>query len=40
MTPTCDAILDLRRADERAKDPDALVAGLESWRQLLSEVMR
>ena len=37
-TPTSTAILDLRRADERAKDPDALVAGLESWRPLLSEV--
>ena len=32
--------LDLRRADERAKDPEALVAGLESWRALLSEVAR
>ena len=29
-----------RRADERAKDPDALVAGLESWRDLLDDVAR
>ena len=31
--PDLEAILDLRRADERAKDPEALVAGLESWRR-------
>jgi predicted HD phosphohydrolase len=36
--PDLAAILDLRRADERAKDPDALVSGLESWRQLLTDV--
>jgi predicted HD phosphohydrolase len=36
--PDLAAILDLRRADERAKDPDALVAPLESWRDLLTEV--
>lgn len=38
--PDLTAILDLRRADERAKDPDALVSGLESWRPLLLEVAR
>jgi predicted HD phosphohydrolase len=38
--PDLAAILDLRRADERAKDPDALVAGLETWRPLLSDVAR
>jgi predicted HD phosphohydrolase len=38
--PDLAAILDLRRADERAKDPEALVAGLESWRTLLSDVAR
>jgi len=38
--PDLAAILDLRRADERAKDPDALVSGLESWRPLLLEVAR
>jgi predicted HD phosphohydrolase len=38
--PDLTAILDLRRADERAKDPDALVSGLESWRPLLSQVAR
>jgi predicted HD phosphohydrolase len=38
--PDLQAILDLRRADERAKDPEALVSGLESWRPLLSEVSR
>ena len=38
--PDLTAILDLRRADERAKDPDALVMGLESWRPLLAEVAR
>jgi predicted HD phosphohydrolase len=30
--PDFAAILTLRRADERAKDPDARVPGLESWR--------
>ena len=38
--PDLTAILDLRRADERAKDPDALVTGLESWLPLLVEVAR
>jgi predicted HD phosphohydrolase len=38
--PDRDAILDLRRADERAKDPDARVPDLESWRALLIEVAR
>jgi predicted HD phosphohydrolase len=33
--PDLDAILTLRRADERAKDPHARVPGLESWRALL-----
>jgi predicted HD phosphohydrolase len=38
--PDRDAILELRRADERAKDPAARVPGLESWRTVLSEVAR
>ena len=38
--PDLAAMLDLRRADERAKDPDALVSGLETWRPLLSQVAR
>jgi predicted HD phosphohydrolase len=38
--PDLAAILDLRRADERAKDPEALVSGLESWRPLLAEIAR
>jgi predicted HD phosphohydrolase len=38
--PDREAILDLRRADERAKDPAARVPDLESWRALLSEVAR
>jgi predicted HD phosphohydrolase len=38
--PDLGAILDLRRADERAKDPEALVSGLESWRPLLSGIAR
>jgi predicted HD phosphohydrolase len=36
--PDREAILELRRADERAKDPDARVPGLESWRPLLTAV--
>src|SRR5262245_57166340 len=32
--PDRDAILELRRADERAKDPNARVPGLDSWRPL------
>jgi len=38
--PDRDAILELRRADERAKDPAARVPGLDSWRTLLAEVAR
>jgi predicted HD phosphohydrolase len=38
--PDRDAILELRRADERAKDPAARVPDLESWRALLAEVAR
>ena len=38
--PDRDAILELRRADERAKDPTARVPDLESWRTLLAEVAR
>jgi len=38
--PDLTAILDLRRADERAKDPDALVMGLEAWGTLLADVAR
>ncbi len=38
--PDLVAILDLRRADERAKDPAALVPDLESWRPLLSDMTR
>jgi predicted HD phosphohydrolase len=36
--PDLDAILALRRADERAKDPHAAVPGLDSWRALLEQV--
>ena len=36
--PDFDAILSLRRADERAKDPDARVPGLESWRADLQQL--
>jgi predicted HD phosphohydrolase len=38
--PDLDAILTLRRADERAKDPHARVAPLESWRALLEAYTR
>jgi predicted HD phosphohydrolase len=38
--PDRDAILELRRADERAKDPTARVPGLDSWRGLLAEIAR
>ncbi len=38
--PDLDAILALRRADERAKDPHASVPGLDSWRALLEQVAR
>jgi predicted HD phosphohydrolase len=34
------AILELRRADERAKDLTARVPGLETWRAILSEIAR
>jgi predicted HD phosphohydrolase len=36
--PDRDAILELRRADERAKDPNARVPDLESWRPVLTAV--
>jgi predicted HD phosphohydrolase len=36
--PDLGAILDLRRADERAKDPAARVPGLVAWQAILSEV--
>jgi predicted HD phosphohydrolase len=36
--PDLAAILALRRADERAKDPAARVPGLDSWRDHLDEV--
>jgi predicted HD phosphohydrolase len=36
--PDIDAILALRRADERAKDPHASVLPLDSWRALLAQV--
>jgi predicted HD phosphohydrolase len=38
--PDLPAILDLRRADERAKDPTARVPDLDSWRSILAEVAR
>ncbi len=38
--PELDAILTLRRADERAKDPNASVPGLESWRAFLETYAR
>src|SRR5262249_10128656 len=38
--PDRDAILALRRADERAKDPSAQVPELESWRALLTDLAR
>jgi predicted HD phosphohydrolase len=38
--PDLAAILDLRRADERAKDPTARVPGLDAWRTTLLEVAR
>ena len=36
--PDIEAILALRRADERAKDPHAHVPALDSWRSLLAQV--
>lgn len=38
--PDLDAILALRRADERAKVPGAVVPALDAWRDLLHEVAR
>lgn len=38
--PDLDAILALRRADERAKDPAAIVPGLDVWRPILASVAR
>ncbi len=38
--PDLAAILDLRRADERAKDPTARVPGLDSWGATLESLAR
>jgi len=38
--PELSAIIALRRADERAKDPDAHPPALQTWRPLLEEVAR
>jgi predicted HD phosphohydrolase len=38
--PDLAAILDLRRADERAKDPNAQVPGLETWNAMLESLAR
>ena len=38
--PDREAILELRRADERAKDPHARVPDLASWRALLLDVAK
>jgi predicted HD phosphohydrolase len=38
--PDFSAILELRRADERAKDPNATPPALDSWRSLLQQVAR
>jgi predicted HD phosphohydrolase len=38
--PDLDAILALRRADERAKDPDARPPALDSWRPVLVQLSR
>jgi predicted HD phosphohydrolase len=38
--PDFDAMLTLRRADERAKDPAARVPRLDAWRELLVRVAR
>jgi len=37
--PDLNAILALRRADERAKDPNATPPALESWRDLLEDCL-
>jgi predicted HD phosphohydrolase len=36
--PDRDAILALRRADDRAKDPDAIVPGLDAWLPVLERL--
>jgi len=36
--PDLEAILALRRADERAKDPNADVPGLDGWRPILESI--
>ena len=36
--PDLDAMLMLRRADERAKDPAAIVPGLDVWRPILESI--
>ncbi|MDQ1508746.1 MAG: hypothetical protein QOG50_590, partial [Actinomycetota bacterium] len=38
--PDLAAILELRRADERAKDPTALVPGLDTWSATLESLAR
>ena len=38
--PDLASILDLRRADERAKDPAAHPSGLDSWQPMLEELAR
>jgi predicted HD phosphohydrolase len=38
--PDLDAMLELRRADERAKDPHATPPALVTWRPLLEQVAR
>jgi predicted HD phosphohydrolase len=38
--PDLAAVLDLRRADERAKDPNARVPGLETWNATLESLAR
>jgi predicted HD phosphohydrolase len=38
--PDLAAILDLRRADERAKDPNARVPGLDTWSSTLESLAR
>ena len=38
--PDLPAILDLRRADERAKDPSARVPGLDAWSTTLESLAR
>jgi len=38
--PDLAAILELRRADERAKDPEARVPGLDAWSEILESLAR